>query len=188
MNIRVGDKLTSNCGGCGLIGEMVVTKIEPVDPEFDFFNDGNHIHVTETLNDNGTIHTYNTYFTASKLVNGVLTFNNWQWTLTTQAEYAQTVYATPDEWGSLTVYADESGMQETIANLIDAGGEEWNEINLSDCAEWELMQVVNDIGIYQEQHVRRDNFVALKMADNGEYTEQKAFTSLDDAIEELSAA
>lgn len=101
-------------------------------------------------------------------------------------EYAELIYSTPDKWGSQTVYADEATMQDVIASLIDAGGEDWNEINLSDCTKWELVQVVNDIGIYQEQHVRRDNFVALKMADNGEYTEQEAFTSLDDAVEELS--
>lgn len=81
VEIKVGDKLTSDCGGCGLIGEMVVTEIREVDPELDVFNAGNLIYVTETLNDNGTIHTYNTYFNASKLVDGVLTFNEWQWTL-----------------------------------------------------------------------------------------------------------
>lgn len=77
--IKVGDKLTSDCGGCGLTGEMVVTKIVTVDPELDVFNAGDLIYVTETLDDDGTIHTYDTYFVASKLVDGVLTFNNWQW-------------------------------------------------------------------------------------------------------------
>ena len=37
MDTKVGDKLTSDCGGCGLTGEMVVTKIVTVDPELDVF-------------------------------------------------------------------------------------------------------------------------------------------------------
>ncbi|MBP8291119.1 MAG: hypothetical protein KAX65_00010 [Caldilineaceae bacterium] len=106
--------------------------------------------------------------------------------LAKQAEYAETVYATPDEWGSITVYADEAGMQTTIASLIDAGGEEWAGINLGDCAEWDLVQVINGIGIYQEQYVRGDGFITLEMAGNGEYTEREAFATLEDAIEELS--
>lgn len=38
--------------------------------------------------------------------------------------YDQYIYETPDTWGSLTVYANQTGMQETIAGLIAAGGED----------------------------------------------------------------
>lgn len=79
--IKIGDKLTSDCGGTGLIGEMVVTKIVAADPDLDVFGAGDLVYVTETLNDAGTIHRYDTFFNASKLVGGVLTFNDWQWTL-----------------------------------------------------------------------------------------------------------
>lgn len=79
--IKINDKLTSDCGGTGMIGEMVVTKIVAADPDLDVFGAGDLIYVTETLNDNGTIHRYETFFNASKLVDGVLTFNEWQWTL-----------------------------------------------------------------------------------------------------------
>jgi hypothetical protein len=113
----------------------------------------------------------------------------------TQTQYAQTVYATPDEWGSQTVYADESGMQTTIASLIDAGGEDWAGIDLGDCAEWELVQVVNGMGLYEEQHVRNDSYMALRLVD-GDYQEVyfdsfagrriAQYGSLEDAIEELS--
>ena len=80
MTIKIGDKLTSNCGGCGLIGEMVVTKIVEVDPEFDVFNAGNLAYATETISDEtGIIRTYEVFFNVSKLVNGVMTFNDWTW-------------------------------------------------------------------------------------------------------------
>lgn len=76
-------------------------------------------------------------------------------------EYEKTIYATPDEWGSQTVYGDKPTMQSTIASLIDAGGEEWKTIELGDCVEWELVQVVNGLGLYKAQHVRNDNYIAL---------------------------
>lgn len=85
-------------------------------------------------------------------------------------KFAQTVYATHDDWGSMTVYADYDTMQNVIANLIKSGGDEWSSIDIGDCTEWELVQVVNGVGLYEEQHARRSYYVALK-PNGDEYTE-----------------
>lgn len=113
--------------------------------------------------------------------------------------YTTMIYSTPDQWVNQTVYADETAMQTIIAGLIDAGGDDWAEIDLGDCAVWALVQVVGGLGLYQQQHVRGNNYIALR-ADiecPGEYLEVRfggafgsrlaTYDNLADALEELNA-
>lgn len=109
--------------------------------------------------------------------------------------YAELIYSTPEEWGSETVYADEATMQDVIASLIDAGGEDWAKIDLSDCDEWALVREINGLGLYEQMRVRSGNYIALRLVD-GDYQEVyfssmfgrrlATYSSLDDAVEELS--
>ncbi len=113
--------------------------------------------------------------------------------------YTTTIYSTPDQWGNQTVYADETAIQTVIAGLIDAGGDDWAEISLGDCSEWALVQVVGGFGLYQEQRVRNDNYIALRANTEwpGEYLQVRfvgvfgsrlaTYDNLADALEELNA-
>lgn len=196
--IKIGDKLTSDCGGSGLVGEMVVTKIVAADADLDVFNAGDLIYVTETLNDNGTIHTYDTFFTASKMVDGVLTYNDWQWTLDPQrniyadssiktadgATFPQYIYATPDAWGSETYYMGEAAMNVEIANLRTLG-DDWANASIDDCAEWSLVELLpisddQTLAIYSCHEGRHPQFARFQQ-DGGTYKAIDFYNNVDDA-------
>ena len=73
------------------------------------------------------------------------------------AQFPVTVYATPNSWGSVTIYADERGMEATIESLKEAGGAEWNSIDIDDCTEYELVSPCNDGSVaFRPRHVRHD--------------------------------
>lgn len=100
--------------------------------------------------------------------------------------YDQYIYETPDTWGSLTVYANQTGMQETIAGLIAAGGEDWANISLGDCAEWSFVEIPDlsqpNVFLYS-QWGRRTPQWARFTRDGDYYTAVEFFNSLDAARE-----
>lgn len=199
MNIQVGDKLASDCGGSGLAGEMVVTKIVAADPELDVFNAGDLVYVTETLSDEtGIIRTYETFFNVSKLVDGVLIFNDWRWTLDSKLNiyadssiktgagetFPQYIYATPDAWGKETYYMSEAAMNVEIANLRTLG-DDWANISIDDCAEWsfvELLPISDDqtLAIYSCHEWRHPQYCRFQQ-DGGTYKAIDFYNNVDDA-------
>ncbi len=195
--IKIGDKLTSDCGGSGLVGEMVVTKIVAADAELDVFNAGDLIYVTEKLNDAGTIHRYETFFNASKLVDGVLTYNNWQWVLNgtgniyaestintdTGEIFPQYIYATPDAWGSETYYMSKTAMEVEIVNLRTLG-DDWTGISIDDCSEWSFIDLIERDGkpmaIYACHEGRHPQYARFQPTD-GTYQATNFYRNVDDA-------
>ena len=98
--------------------------------------------------------------------------------------WSSTIWSTPEAWGDYTVYGDDGIMAETIASLIEAGGEEWADISLSDCTEYDLVQVVSDSkAIYQKSRARSGNYITVE---HPEEPKVDHFDSLAEAIEYLS--
>ena len=100
--------------------------------------------------------------------------------------WSSTIYSTPDTWGSYTVYGDAESMAETIASLIDAGGEDWAEISLDDCTKYRLVETIGDAAIYRETHRRDDNYITVRMGGDMEPIVEDFFSDLDEARESLS--
>lgn len=98
--------------------------------------------------------------------------------------FPQYIYATPDAWGSVTVYAADAAMQATIANLIDAGGEDWNGINIDDCSEWTFEELIERDGktmaIYACHEGRHPQFARFQQ-DGGTYKAIEFYSNVDDA-------
>ena len=100
--------------------------------------------------------------------------------------YDQYIYATPDNWGNMTVYANKTGMQETITGLIDAGDNDWADISLDDCTEWSFVEIPDlsqpDILMYSCWGRRTPQWARFTK-DDDYYTAIKFFNSLDAARE-----
>ena len=101
--------------------------------------------------------------------------------------YAQYIYATPEEWGNVTVYGDETAMDETIKSLIDAGGEEWNGISREDCSEWTFEGIPDlskpDVYVYGNFSGRHAQFARFTADTKGYYQALEFFPTLAAANE-----
>jgi hypothetical protein len=102
--------------------------------------------------------------------------------------YPLTVYATPEQWGSYTVYANDEGMEEQIKSLKAAGGAEWDDIDLSDCTEYELVAACNDgSAAYRPRHVRYNHDVLIFRRNSDDATYFELAETYHDDDDELAA-
>lgn len=102
--------------------------------------------------------------------------------------YADTIFATPDDWGSMTIYADQETMNgEEIPALRDAGGDDWDGISLGDCDVWTLVESYDNGAIYEENGRRHPQFATFTTDGTGYYTWGEAHRTLEDAREILTA-
>ena len=105
---------------------------------------------------------------------------------TDKITWSSTIYSTHDDWGSYTVYGDAEQMAETIASLIDAGGEDWADISLDDCTEYDLVETVGNAAIYRETRRRDNRYITVRMGGDMEPIVEDFFSDLDEARESLS--
>lgn len=91
---------------------------------------------------------------------------------TNEYEYPSTIFSTPASWGRYTVYGTSSGMELQIADLKDAGGEDWDGINISQCAEYELVAKASDgTAAYVRRHVRNSTDVYIVRSEGNGFFE-----------------
>ncbi len=118
----------------GLTGEMVITAIEPVDPDLDIFREGDIIRVHETVveAENGKRHEYDTYFFANKLIDGVVIYNQWTWTLvpTTKIELYENnagglLVGAGATWYDMTLVQDDSSFADDAAAFAAGETQDW---------------------------------------------------------------
>ena len=88
--------------------------------------------------------------------------------------YSTTIYETPDKWGE-SVYADYETMLEVVEGIVEAGGDDWADCDISDCDEWTFVKEINGHGLYEEAHTRTSNYIAFDV--NGGYYEMVRLTS-----------
>lgn len=98
--------------------------------------------------------------------------------------YPETLYESPETWGSYTVYADTEGINATIAALIEAGGPEWSETtNIDDCRELELVRTTgNGRAVYEVRHQRYREW-ALFEIQNDEFVPVEWTGDMDEMME-----
>jgi len=103
--------------------------------------------------------------------------------------FAQTIFGTPDEWGSDTWYYDQTELAKTIVALKE--NDPTGKYQSDKCSEWELVQAHGDLAIYEDQGSRSANFVMFRRdADynyevakkNGKYPQ---YSSLREAAEDF---
>lgn len=99
-------------------------------------------------------------------------------------EHPTTIYETPDTWGSYTVYADLPVMEQQIESLKDAGGEDWNEISLTDCDEWNLLSAKGQRAVYEKPGKRYEYAIFTALGD-GYYEQGEYYDSEEEAIAAL---
>lgn len=68
-------------------------------------------------------------------------------------QWPDRIYATPDEWGNETYYVSAAAIDEMIVSLRELG-DDWADIGLSDCAEWQRVDFASTFAIYEECGVR----------------------------------
>lgn len=103
-------------------------------------------------------------------------------------KYPNTLYSTPDDWGQETEMATETVMNRTIRQLRKLG-EEWENIGLSDCWEWSLVEISDRPGggaIYEAWGSRDGGFILARPAGRGRYNEIASGRSLEDLKEDLA--
>ena len=80
------------------------------------------------------------------------------------------IFRTPDGWGNEAIYANEETMNADIDNLRTLG-EGWETIELADCDEYEFVKSYgNGQALYEQQHVRRPNFIVFTADGDGYYS------------------
>jgi len=89
---------------------------------------------------------------------------------TKTTQYPQTIYATADTWGSDTSYETYESMQNTIASLKDAGGEDWNGIDISDCEKFDFVGMHGEFAIYRQSLRGGEEYFAFTRNDDDEGT------------------
>ena len=90
-------------------------------------------------------------------------------TMSSTQSFPDYIYATPNQWGSVTIYASKQGMNRTIESLKETGGSDWNGIKLSDCTEYELVGPCNDGSVaYRAWRVRNNQDVLIVRPDDEE--------------------
>jgi len=99
-------------------------------------------------------------------------------------EHPTTIYETPDTWGSYTVYADLPVMEQQIKSLKDAGGEDWNEIGLTDCDEWNLLSAKGNRAAYEKPGKRYEYAIFTALGD-GYYEQGEYYDSEEEVIAAL---
>ena len=114
---------------------------------------------------------------------------------TETTQYPHTIYATADDWGRDTYYEDYDSMQGTIESLKDAGGEDWNDIDIGDCEQYDFQGTHGDLGIYRITTQHATEYVAFRANGDGtfevaarEYVEHRAFPPMSEIIEALELA
>jgi len=106
--------------------------------------------------------------------------------------FAQTIFGTPDEWGSDTWYYDQTELAKTIVALKE--NDPTGKYQSDKCSEWELVQAHGDLAIYEEQGSRSANFVMFRRdADynyevakkNGKYPQYNSLREAAEAAEDF---
>jgi len=100
--------------------------------------------------------------------------------------YSSTIYSTPDEWGNVTEYGDADYMANAIASLIADGDEDWANISLDDCTEYDLVETIGNAAIYREMHRRENRYITVRMGGDMEPIIEDFGDDLDEARESLS--
>lgn len=111
---------------------------------------------------------------------------------------AQHILQTPDNWGE-TCYLEQDDMDKMVHQLIEAGGEDWEDIDSGDCGTLEIVKDLGDgRGAYEgvgsfgwitdgyNRNGRRE-VVILKKAKDGSYEYETSYDPKTDAeeLEEL---
>lgn len=94
--------------------------------------------------------------------------------------YSSTIYSTPDSWGNVTEYGDREHMQSIVSGLVDASNE-FDNITVNDCAEYDLVEVIDSVAIYQEANRRIPYYITVRMGGDMEPIVKEGFASLEDA-------
>ena len=75
------------------------------------------------------------------------------------------IWATPENWGSTTVYATDEAMDEQIESLRQAG-DDWETISFSECTRWNAVE--GQPGVYEEAHTRYPELTRAIFEDLGD--------------------
>lgn len=90
--------------------------------------------------------------------------------------FPEQLFQSPPNWGEETL-CDEDGMDTTISNLKELG-EDWEGISISDCNEWNLVELVGAKAIYQ--YGLYDEFCVIRKDTIREFViEREGFQSLE---------
>lgn len=100
-------------------------------------------------------------------------------------QYPHTIYATPDGWGRDTYYEGYESMQRTIDSLKYAGGEEWNDISINDCDEYDFYGTHGPLGIYYHRNSGTE-YVAFRFSGDDTFARATSCDIYDNPRPELA--
>lgn len=101
--------------------------------------------------------------------------------MTQPTQFPHTIYETPDNWGE-TGYLNEQDMDECIESLIDAGGEDWADISISDCREHTFLHTFGDKAVYEGSWITdgynrngRHEILVFSMNKDGSFKREQSY-------------
>ena len=81
--------------------------------------------------------------------------------------FPEIIYETPDAWGEPS-YVDSENLNEIIADLRAAGGDDWSLCAIDDCTVYALVRKSGKYGLYRRDNTRTDEWrVFRNLPDTG---------------------